>query len=146
MRWHAGPFYYTIISEVRPMWVYYNPHPRGRKTGDCVIRAICAVTGKTWDEVYTGVALLGYAMEDMPSNNNVWREYLRSLGYKRRAIPDSCPDCYTVGDFAREHQTGNYVLGTGTHAVAVTDGGVIRDTWDSSGEPVFYYYFKEATT
>ena len=123
-------------------WVYFNPNKRGRRTGDCVIRAVCAATGKSWDEVFTSVALLSYALEDMPSSNHVWKMYLRSLGLRRRTIQDTCPACYTVGDFADDHKRGTYILGTGSHAVAVVDGNVL-DTWDSREELVLYYYFKE---
>lgn len=38
----------------------------------------------------------------MPDANEVWGGYLRSLGWIRGAIPDTCPDCYTVADFAYE--------------------------------------------
>ena len=140
---HVLLFLYNYI-EVRTVarWEYYNANPRGRRTGDCVIRAVCAATGKSWDEVYTSVALLAYALEDMPSTNHVWRTCLKSMGYKRATIPDTCPDCYTVEDFADEHQSGSYVVGTGTHAVAVVDGTVL-DTWDSRDEVPLYYYYKE---
>lgn len=124
-------------------WRYFNPNKRGRLTGDCVVRAVCAATGKDWDEVYTGVALTAYARDDMPSSNHVWRFYLRSLGFRRATIPDTCPDCYTVNDFADDHPHGNYILGTGTHAVAVVDGGIVLDTWDSRDEIPLYYYYKE---
>lgn len=123
-------------------WVYFNPNGRGRRTGDCVIRAVCAATGKSWDEVFTDVALLSFALEDMPSSNHVWKMYLRSMGFKRRTIPDTCPACYTVGDFADDHPHGTYVLGSGTHAVCVKQGR-IYDTWNSAAEPVLYYYYKE---
>ena len=121
-------------------WQYYNPNPNGYRTGDCVIRAICAVTGDDWQTVYTGLALQGYVLGDLPNANHVWRAYLRSLGYQIAAIPNTCPDCYTVGQFADEHPRGRYVLGTGTHAVGIVDG-VIFDTWRSENEvPIFYYY------
>lgn len=123
-------------------WEYFNPNPRGRRTGDCVIRAVCAATGLDWDTVYTGVALAGYAMEDMPSGNHVWRAYLRALGFRRQTMPDTCPDCYTVEDFAEDHPRGKYVLGCGTHAVGIVDGTVM-DIWDSRELPVLYYYYKE---
>lgn len=29
------------------MYTYYNPNPDGKRTGDCVIRAIARVTGGT---------------------------------------------------------------------------------------------------
>lgn len=123
-------------------WRYYNPNPDGKRVGDCVIRAICAVTGQDWDETYTAVALQGYILKDMPSANHVWRAYLKSRGFKRAIIPDTCPDCYTVNDFADERPEGAYVLGTGNHAVAVVSGEV-WDSWDSRGEIPIMFYFKE---
>jgi hypothetical protein len=122
---------------------YYNPNPAGLHIGDCVVRAICAVTGESWETIYTGIALQGYAMSDMPSANAVWGAYLRSKGYKRAVIPNECPDCYTVGDFADDHTHGNYVLCTGNHAVAVVDGGVVVDTWNSTSETPMFYFYKE---
>ena len=47
----------------------------------------------------------------------------------------------TVREFAKDHPEGKYILGTGTHAVAVIDGDYI-DTWDS-GDEVPIYYFQE---
>ena len=118
---------------------YFNPNPNGARVGDCVIRAICAVTGEDWDTVYTGLAFQGYVLKDMPSSNYVWSEFLKSKGFKRKVIPNTCPACYTVNDFADYHSRGSYILATGTHCVAVVDG-VILDSWDSRDEvPIFYF-------
>lgn len=122
-------------------WLYYNPNPAGAKVGDCVIRAISAATRQDWDDVYTGLTFQGFALKDMPSSNYVWGEYLKSKGFRREIVPNTCPACYTVADFADEHPNGSYVLGTGIHAVAVIDGN-IYDSWDSRNE-VPVYYFKE---
>ena len=123
--------------------VYYNPNPNGNRIGDCVIRAICAVTGQDWDKTYTGVALQGFVLKDMPSSNAVWDAYLRSKDFVREVIPNTCPDaCYTVNDFANEHGRGAYLLGTGRHAVAVIDGTIL-DSWDSRGEIPLYFYHKK---
>ena len=124
-------------------WIYYNPNPNGYRTGDCVVRAICAVTGQSWQETYTGLALQGYVLGDLMNANHVWRAYLKSKGYNMAVIPNTCPDCYTVDDFANDHPRGNYVLGTGTHAVAVVDGGTVMDSWDSRGEVPIFYFVKE---
>jgi len=123
-------------------WRYFNPNPERKHTGDCVIRAIAGATGQDWDSTFTGNALQAFIIKDMPSSNAVWRAYLRSRGFKRAIIPDSCPDCYTVGDFADDHPHGRYVLGTGNHAVAVV-GGEVLDTWDSRNEIPIYYFYKE---
>lgn len=121
------------------MYKHYNPNPGGKIAGDCVIRALSAALGESWQAVYVDLSVQGYMMHDLGNSDPVWGAFLRSRGFERHVLPNSCPDCYTVGDFARDHSSGVYVLGTGSHAVAVIDGD-IYDTWDSSGEiPIFYY-------
>ncbi len=48
------------------MYIYFNPNPDGKAVGDCVIRAIVLATGKSWEDVYVGIADAGLAMSDMP--------------------------------------------------------------------------------
>lgn len=121
------------------MYVPYNPNPYHKRVDDCVIRGIAKVLGKDWNTVYLGVAMQGFTSKNMPSSNAVWGEYLRRKGFKRYAIPNSCPDCYTVADFADEHPKGRYILATGSHVIAVVDGDYY-DTWDSGEEVPVYYY------
>lgn len=123
-------------------WVKYNANPIKKSVGDCTVRAISKSMNLKWEAVYTGVALYGFMLRDMPSSNQVWGSYLKSRGYKRKPIQSECPDCYTVEDFCRDHPIGNYVLGTGTHVIAVVDGDYY-DVWDSGGETVAYFYERE---
>ena len=123
------------------MWIEYNPNPNNRKGSDCVYRAISKATGKTWDEIYWDLAILGAEMGDAPVANAVWAAYLKSQGYKRRTIPDNCPDCYTVKEFAADHPLDTFILGTGTHAVTVQNGNYY-DAWDSGNEIPIYYWRK----
>lgn len=81
------------------MYIHYNPNPRGNFVGDCVIRAICKLTVKSWDDAYLNVAIQGFMMKDMPTANHVWGAYLKFEGYSQHLLPDTCPDCYTVMDF-----------------------------------------------
>lgn len=124
------------------MYVFFNPSPTNSKVGDCVIRSICAVTGDDWDTVYLKLCVEGFIFKDMPSSNAVWGSYLANKGFNRWIIPNTCPNCYTVADFAKDHQNGKFILGTGTHAVAVIDGAV-WDSWDSQNEIPLYYWSKE---
>lgn len=126
------------------MFQFFNPNPAGRNVGDCVIRAVCKATGQTWEKSYTDLCLQGFMMLDMPSSNAVWGAYLRGQGFKRYVIPNTCPDCYTIGQFAADHPQGLFVAATGTHVVTV-DGGTIFDTWDSSNEVPIYYFTKEGS-
>lgn len=69
-------------------------------------------------------------MGRMPSSNGVWMKFLENEGYKRQIIPDTCPYCYSVKDFCNDHPEGRYILGTGTHVIAVIQGDYY-DTFDS---------------
>lgn len=118
---------------------YFQNNPSGKMTGDCVVRAVSLATGENWQKTYIALALQGFLMNEMMNADSVWGSYLRNNGFVRHAIPDSCPDCFTISDFAIENPKGTYVLGTGTHAVTIIDG-TIMDAWDSSSEePIFYY-------
>ena len=122
------------------MYVYYNPNPRGMTSaGDCVIRALSIAVNKTWEEVYLELSMLGYRIGDMMSANHVWDEFLRSYGYRRKALPDTCPACYTVRDFCKDYPLGKYILAMGSHVVAVVDGDYF-DAWDTGSEVPIYYY------
>ena len=125
------------------MYRYYNPNPRGNVTaGDCVIRAITKADKIDWATVYTALCVYGMKYGDWGNSNAAWDAYLRDQGYKRKIIPNTCPSCYTVGDFAREHPSGTYIAATGRHAVAVVNGDWF-DSWNSRNEIPMYYYTKE---
>lgn len=124
------------------MYVYCNPNPHGRNVGDCAVRALCIVTGKDWYDIQFDLTAVGAAFGDMANSNDVWGEYAKLYGFKRYLIPDTCPSCYTVADFANDHKEGTYLLGTGSHVVAVIDGNYI-DAWDSGKEVPFYFWKKE---
>ena len=125
------------------MWIDYNPNPAGRRVEDCAIRAVAKALNTDWETAYAMVVNAGYGMGDMPHSNSVWGAVLRQHGFYRKSIPDSCPDCYTAEDFAKDNPHGTFVLGFGRHVATVVDGNVY-DTWDSSKEvPQYVWYKKE---
>ena len=124
------------------MYRYFNPNPRGKRVIDCTIRAIAKATDMTWDDVYIQLFLKGFEMKDMMASNAVWSAYLLDRGFSRATIPDTCPDCYTVKDFAWDNPRGTFILGTGSHAICVEDGDYF-DSWDSGDEIPIYYFRKE---
>lgn len=121
------------------MFVYTNPNPNKKLVGDCVIRAVSIVLDQTWLETYDGITAVGRELRDMPSSNAVWDAYLRDKGYVKHIIPDTCPECYRVADFCWDHPSGDYLLATGTHVIAVLNGDYY-DTWDSGDEVPIYFY------
>ena len=125
------------------MWVKYNPNPTGRSVGDCAVRAIAKALDTDWEQAYAMIVINGFAMGDMPSGDSVWGSVLREHGFYRSAIPNTCPNCYTIEDLCRDNPKGVFVLGTGNHVVTVVDGDYF-DIWDSGREiPVYAWYRKE---
>ena len=124
------------------MFVQFNPNPKRKLVGDCVIRAIAKATDKSWEDVYIDVVLQGFTMKDMPSSNDVWGTYLHQNGFTRHIIPDTCPSCYTVIDFCRDNPNMIGILATGTHVIAVENGNYF-DTWDSGQETPIYFWQRE---
>ena len=124
------------------MYRYLNLNPGFWDTGDCTIRAISLLMNQSWQWTYLMVGIQGFLMYKMPSTNEVWSTYLYNNGYRRRAIRNTCPDCYTVRDFCRDFPMGRYLLALNGHVVTVIDGEYY-DTWDSGDETVLYYWRKE---
>lgn len=120
-------------------WKYFNNNPVNRSVGDCAVRAVSVALDVDWETAYAMIAENGFLMADMPSSNSVWGAVLRQHGFSRYAIPNSCPDCFTVEDFADENPRGVYVLVTNGHVVTIRDG-IVLDSWDSRREiPQFYW-------
>lgn len=121
------------------MWVEYNVNPTGKSVGDCVIRALSAAMGTEWERTYLDVAIQGLVMYNMPSANEVWGEYLRGKGYRRKLPPENCR---TVEEFCRMYPRGKYILALSEHVVAAINGDWY-DIWDSGGETIIYIWAKE---
>ena len=124
------------------MWKEYNPNPLHTRVGDCAVRAVAKATAQDWESAYAGLYITGYSMCDLPSANVVWGSYLRSKGFNRSEIPNTCPDCYTVKEFCRDHPHGVFVLALDGHVVTAKNGDYF-DSWDSGSEPVLYFWQKE---
>lgn len=121
------------------MWIQTNPNPEKLRTDDCTVRALSLVLGIPWDAAYVLLVSKGLELKVMPDKPSVIHAVLREHGYHRSVVPDSCPDCYTVEEFCRDHPVGKYVVASDSHVVAVIDGD-IYDTWDSSSEIPQYYW------
>lgn len=126
-------------------YIYYNSNPHGNHVIDCTVRAISLFTDKTWDETYLGICMQGFYDKNMPSADAVWGAYLEHLGYKPHFVPNKCPNCITVKQFAEDHHEGRYLLAVGQHVVTVIDGNYY-DTFDSGIERPLYYYTKQEET
>ena len=121
------------------MWIHCNPNPDNKEVPDCVIRAICIAQDRDWLDVYDDLCRLGRREYNMPSADAVWGRYLYEQGFEPFLLPASCPRCTTVRLFTKMYPIGTYIIGTGTHAIAVIDGDYY-DSWDSGEQiPSFFW-------
>lgn len=124
------------------MWINYNPNPDNRKVDDCSVRALTKALNKPWNEVYSEICAEGFSQCDMPHSNYVWGAILKRNGFKRFVVPDTCPDCYTIREFLKDHPKGTFVIAVQDHVVTAKDGDLF-DTWDSSDKVPQYFWMKE---
>ena len=123
-------------------FIYYNPNPKRKRGSDCVIRMLTKICDFDWESAYLALSTIALTEYDMPSSNYVWEIYLKSLGFTKRLLPITCPDCVTISEFAKDNPEGTYVVCTGSHVATVVDSDWY-DAWDS-GEEVVSYYFERS--
>lgn len=124
------------------MFRQYNPNPSGLMVDDCAIRAICCLEGMFWEDVALQLFVKSMELYDVQTSQVVFNAYLKKIGYTKNQIPNTCPDCYTVNDFCVDHSKGKFIVATQTHVIAIIDGDHY-DTWDSSQEPILWYWVRK---
>lgn len=121
------------------MWVKANPNPKNKEVPDCVIRAVCIALNISWYQAFDEICSVARDDCSMPSSDTVWGHYLYLKGFEPFILPMQCPACITVQEFTHLFPVGRYIIGTGSHAVAVIDGNYY-DSWDSSSEICSFYW------
>lgn len=122
------------------MYKYYNPHPKGLSTDDCVKRAIVVVTGMDYSKIQR--ELNEYkTVTGAKSFNSV--KNLRYVEDILKAKKISLDVEMIVDEFCKKYPKGRYILDMDEHWSACVDG-CIYDTWDCSDEKVNFAY--EVTT
>ena len=125
------------------MWKRFQNNPKNLNVGDCVIRAISASTGMDWYTIHKALCDLSAEMADWPNADRVWWAFMEQIGFAKKRLVDRCPDCYTVKQFCADNPQLTGILATGTHVIAVGEGGNYFDTWDSGDEVPIYYWRRE---
>ena len=141
---------------------FYNANPKEKYTGDCTVRAVSTVLGKTWEDVTMDMAKLacetGYAVNSTENTDM----YLEKHGFKKQKQPrKKNKKKYTGKEFCKVQQRwlddeanhGNewddgIIISPkiiahvgGHHIVAIMDGKV-NDIWDSTDGCIGNYWTK----
>lgn len=123
-------------------FVYYNAHPKGKRVGDCVKRAISKVTDTDYMEVQRNLNRLKRELGAEEFNSNkVLDEFIKRNGFLIMSFPAKVGEPRMNGErFCKAYPRGRYILRMAGHWAACVDG-VIYDTWDCS-EKCVYRAFK----
>jgi hypothetical protein len=122
------------------MFKKVNPHPKGKKTSDCVVRAFTVIEGRRWIDVYKDLCDLGGSIYCMPNDKGTWEEYMLRNGYKKFPMPRKNDKTkFTVNEFCLKNPTGSYVVQVANHLTVVIDGD-LYDSWDCGRKSVYNYY------
>jgi len=118
------------------MFQEFNAHPKGIKTGDCVVRAIATASNKDYlecrRELNQAKRELGYSSY---KDTKFLYDYLKDnprLIFK----PGKGEPRIKGSDFTELHPKGTYILKMAGHITACIDG-VILDTWDCTYRSVY---------
>jgi hypothetical protein len=131
-----------VLVKTKSRNVYYNPNPLKKKTGDCVVRAICKATGEDWDAVFGKLCMLGLEFKSMPNSDTCWKTYLERNGFIKHSISvKKGSKRPTVESFAKDNPSGTYILRVANHIVTCHDGKYY-DTWDSGDKSLYGYWEK----
>ena len=122
------------------MYKYYNPHPKGAFTDDCVKRAIVVVTGRDYASVHRDLNEYKRVTGAKAFNSVKNLRYVEDVLKAKRIPLDNQP---TAEEFCEKYPRGRYILDMDEHWSASVDG-CIYDTWDPCREKVNFAY--EITT
>jgi hypothetical protein len=141
-----------------PYFHYYNANPKNKVTTDCVIRAICTVLEKPYNEVLMEMAELQCKTGLDMSEKKCIDKYMKSKGWVRVKQPKQDDGSkYTGRDFCRTlmhpiycEELGfevsfdiNRVLAhIGGHHIVAIMSGQVWDIWNSTGGTIGQVWVK----
>ncbi len=114
----------------------FNAHPKGLKTGDCVVRAVTTAFGTDYLETRRK---LNHARSDRGFTSYKDTKFIYDFlqGYERILFKAQKGKPRTKGtDFCKLYPVGKYIVKMAGHITCCIDG-VIHDTWDCSYRTVY---------
>ena len=122
-----------------------NMNPKGRKTSDCVIRALSKATGYSWDETLDKLIVICHKVKDMPNCKRVYEKFLEQEGWVKQKMPKRSDNTrFTVKEFIDE-QVGPFklkvVISVANHLTYAENYDLI-DTWDCSYKSVGNFWIR----
>lgn len=119
---------------------YYNCNPYHVHTDDCVIRAITAGIGKSWEEVVSDLSKYMLKYGYMMNTPETYGIYLKDEGWVKHQPPKKSKGVnMTVGEFVKKFKGHAIVHVDDNHVTYIADGK-IWDLWDPSEHIIGEYW------
>lgn len=137
-------YFHGYIDDIKSKYIrddtyeYYNPHPKGKNTGDCVKRALTKVTGLDYMEIQRELNHIKREIgASVYSSNDVWKEYIKRNNFRPIKFSVKRGEPRMNGyRFAVDYPKGKYILNMAKHLSCCVDG-IIYDTWDCRSKCVY---------
>ena len=124
----------------KSLFRYYNCNPHQVHTDDCVIRAITAGTGSSWDEVVSILSEYMLKYGYMMNTPETYGLYLKDNGWVHHSAPTKRNgNNMTVGEFVKKFKGHAIVHVDDNHVTYIADGK-IWDLWDPSEHLIGEYW------
>ena len=123
-------------------FIYDNVNPKGKRTSDCIVRAICRATETEYNAVIERICKLsikyGIGLCDKKMVEKYMLNYLQAHKQKQIRKPDNTK--ITGKEFCERFPVGKYVINIGSNHLSCVIDGKIHDRWDCSDKTVGNYW------
>jgi len=118
------------------VYEFTNPHPKGIKTGDCVVRAVSLAFDKDYLEARRDLNKAKReskfdSYKDTKFIYDYLKEYERLIIAVERGKPRMKAD-----EFVGKYGKGTYIVKMAKHIACIKNGKLL-DTWDSSEKTIY---------
>lgn len=131
-------------------WEYYNPNPisdfmsdisKRWYYSDCMVRCICKVTEKSWDDIYWILCKIGFEVHDMPSSEKAEIRIMEKLGFEKKQLKLINNKLPILSDIANKYKNTVVVCYSDEEKhVICCKNGKYYDSWDSGNLHINYIW------
>ena len=130
------------ISQNHTAFQYYNANPKDKNTTDCVVRAIAAATGMTWEKTLMELTMCALQHKLMIHDPDLYTKYLKQIGWVKQKQPRKRNNKkYTGKEWVKQFK-GDAIAHIGDHHIVYVTHGKVLDTWDSTDGIIGNYWTK----
>ena len=131
------------IPQNTSTFTYYNANPKGKKTDDCVIRAICTALNEDYEKTARGLLEIALKTGYYTTDGKCFGKYLESKGWKKQKQPRKMDNTKYKGKEFVKYIKGTCLANIGGHHIVCIKDGKVLDIWDSTEGCIGNYWTKE---